>query len=242
MKLTMEIMIKLIPSIHSIAFNILFLLVTTFHHSSSARTLSNPTTITHNYNHSHNHHRITFFMQNVLNNSQLPLKPTTTKIIGPQIPFPKPLGFFPPTRGIPLPQSSINPTIPATTQTLDLSNIGLSFPTSQIPLEELEFGMVTSVEEELFDGSRNIVGKAEGVYVASSENGSSHMMAITASFVKDEYKNGLKFFGVHRTDALESHVAVIGGTGRYHGANGYASIKAVDAGGSNNTVEERNRA
>ncbi|KAF7820466.1 dirigent protein 25-like [Senna tora] len=38
----------------------------------------------------------------------------------------------------------------------------------------------------------------------------------------------MRMFGVHRSDVLESHVAVIGGTGKYEGANGYAVVKVVD--------------
>lgn len=37
----------------------------------------------------------------------------------------------------------------------------------------------------------------------------------------------MRFFGVHRRDD-ESHVAVIGGTGKYENANGYATIKTMN--------------
>ncbi|KAK2405624.1 hypothetical protein P8452_11088 [Trifolium repens] len=201
------------------------LLITIINKSSSARTLSNPSP-----NHYHGHHRITFLMKHMLNDT-LPNnseKPTTTKVTN-QLPFPKPLGFFPPNGGIPIPQST-------QTQTLDLSTIGFSFPT-RAALQELEFGSVTSIDEELLvEGDHEDelmrLGKAQGVYVASEEDGSSHMMAMTVSFVKDEYENGLRLFGVHRSDVFESHVAVIGGIGKYYGANGYAVVKVVDKVGS----------
>lgn len=78
-----------------------------------------------------------------------------------------------------------------------------------------------------------LLGEAKGMYVVSSEDGiSSHMMALTASFANGEYKDGLRFFGVYRKDVPESHIAVIGGTGKYHGANGYATIKAVNVSSS----------
>ncbi|KAI4351140.1 hypothetical protein L6164_005523 [Bauhinia variegata] len=198
----------------------------------SARTLGNPTP-----NHHHNHHRITFSMRNLLHGAQPPAKlPATTKVTD-RLPFSKPVGLFPPNGGIPLPQS--NPTIPtisSSTQTLDLSTIGFSFPT-RATLQELEFGTVALIDEELLAGEGNELqklGKAQGVYVASSEDGSSHMMAMTANLAKDgEVENGLRLFGVHRTDEFESHVAVIGGTGKFDGANGYASVKAVERIGSN---------
>ncbi|KAJ1400201.1 Dirigent protein [Sesbania bispinosa] len=138
--------------------------------------------------------------------------------------------------GFQYPQST--PTIPVTaassTQTLDLSSIGFSFP-ARAALQELEFGSVTSIDEELLesDGEElQKLGNAQGVCVASSEDGSSHMVAMTASFVKGEHQDGLRLFGVHRSDVFESHVAVIGGTGKYYGANGYAAIKVVDRVGS----------
>ncbi|XP_057489433.1 dirigent protein 16-like [Actinidia eriantha] len=156
--------------------------------------------------------------------------PVTTKVLNGQLPFPKPLGFFPPVGGIPL--SDTNPNL--STQTLDLPGIGISFP-GKAMLEELEFGTVTVIEEALFEGTFGgvQVGKAQGMYVASSDDGSNHMMAMTARFASGEYKDGLRLFGVYRTDVLESHVAVIGGTGKYHNANGYATVKTVNLDSSN---------
>ena len=77
------------------------------------------------------------------------------------------------------------------------------------------------------------VGKTHGIYVASLDDGSSHMMAMIASFMSGEYKDGLRLFGVHRTDVSESQIAVIGGTRKYHNANGYATIMTVNLGSTN---------
>lgn len=226
-----------LPSMVTIVCLLFFM--TIMNQSSLARTLGNPTSSPDH----HNHHKITFLMQNVLNLTRHPSpKPGATKVTS-QIPFPKPLGFFPPNGGIPLPQSTS--TVPVTglsTQTLDVSNIGLSFP-ARAALQELEFGSVTEIDEELFEGTSYgslVVGKAQGLFVASSEDGTSHMMAMTANFAGSEFKDGLRFFGVHKKHVPESHVAVIGGTGKYHNANGYAVIKAVNV--SSNPVGEENRA
>ena len=212
-----------LASMLTIAF-ILLLFMAIINHSSSARTLGNRTPTHHNH-----YHKITFLMRDVLNVTHHPLsKPSTTKVTG-QLPFQKPLGFFPPIGGIPLE----NPTIQGTglsTQTLDLSSIGLSFP-ARATLQELEFGTVKAIDEEIFKGPSNmspVLGKAQGIYVASSEDGSSHMMAMTAYLASSDFKDGLRFFGVHQTDVPESHIAIIGGTGKYQGANGYATVKAVD--------------
>ncbi|KAJ8542229.1 hypothetical protein K7X08_017095 [Anisodus acutangulus] len=98
-------------------------------------------------------------------------------------------------------------------------------------LQELELGTVTTIDEDIYKGSiygSSLMGKAQGMYVASSENGSSHMMAMTTSFLSNDYEDSLRFFGVHRGDVFESHIAVIGGTGKYHDANGYATVKIVN--------------
>jgi len=73
------------------------------------------------------------------------------------------------------------------------------------------------------------VGKAEGVYVVSSKDGSSHIVAITASFLKGD---ALRLFGVLKIDVFESHVAIIGGTRKYYDANGYVAVKVVHKVGS----------
>ena len=82
-----------------------------------------------------------------------------------------------------------------------------------LTVEELEYGSVTSIDEELVESDGDEVknvGKAEGVYVVSFEDGSSHMVAITTSFLKGD---ALRLFGVLKSDVFDSHVAVIGGTG-----------------------------
>lgn len=70
------------------------------------------------------------------------------------------------------------------------------------------------------------------MHVASSEDGSSHMMALTVKFSNnkgdDKVDHGLRFFGVKRSDVNESHIAVIGGIGKYQGANGYATVKVMN--------------
>ncbi|KAL7589902.1 hypothetical protein Lser_V15G36302 [Lactuca serriola] len=153
------------------------LLFITIHQSLSARTLgalpSPPQPPPKN--HHHHHKTMSFYMPNVLNlNLQHPSTTTPpTKVNGQTIPFSKPLGFFPPIGGIPIPDSS---SIPRQTSGLYGFGTGISFPILE---DELEFDQ-------------------------------------------------LRFFGVHRADVNhESHVAIIGGTGKYDGANGYATLKVV---------------
>lgn len=225
------------PTMLTIACSLILVITTINHSFTAARSLSNSTP-SHPHNH---HHKLTFLMRDVLMNvTDRPSsrsKPATTKVTSPQLPFSKPLGLFPPNGGVPF--SEINPmhtpTTSATgfsTQTLDFSSIGLFFP-ARATLQELEFGEVTVIDEDIFESFTSgygslVIGKAQGIYVASSEDGSSHMMAMTAHFANGEFKDGLRLFGVHRRDVHdESHVAVIGGIGKYVGANGYATLKTV---------------
>ncbi|XP_039037378.1 dirigent protein 25-like [Hibiscus syriacus] len=129
------------------------------------------------------------------------------------------------------PDPEPNPKV-SSTRTLDVPNLGLYFPT-RATLQELEFGAVVTIDATLFDGGSvddSPLGKAQGVYVASSEGDAGHMMAMTTVFADGGFKNGLRFFGLHRRDASESHIALIGGTGKYTGANGYATVKVVKQG------------
>lgn len=113
--------------------------------------------------------------------------------------------------------------------------MGFLFPTKEANLQDLELGKTTSIQEELLqemDGTLHKFGKAEGVYVTggsedNNENG-SYMMALTVNFGEDDDdKAELRLFGELRSQVIESHVAVIGGSGKYEDANGYASIKVV---------------
>ncbi|CAN1148561.1 Dirigent protein 9 [Linum perenne] len=158
----------------------------------------------------------------------------STKHLTTKIPFPKPLGIFPPRKGILIPQ-----------QTLDDSVIGLL---GRSTLEELEDGSVGEISQDLFQNSGSygpavVVGRAQGVFVASTSSeleedttNISQMVAITANLFDhkvDVTGDGLRLFGVVHTKKErggDSHIAVIGGSGKYEGANGFAVIKAVHLG------------
>lgn len=91
-------------------------------------------------------------------------------------------------------------------------------------------GTVTVVDEEL-RGRKEfglpLEGRLQGVLVTSLADNSSHMVAVRASFAGDAAGDSIRFFGVRRDDQEESHVAVVGGTGRYSGAAGFAVVRAA---------------
>ena len=88
------------------------------------------------------------------------------------------------------------------------------------------------IDDELTEGHElgsSIIGKAQGFYLASSMDGSSHTMAFTAMFHDADHdeEGTISFFGVHRTAAQESPIAIVGGTGKYENAQGYAIIETL---------------
>ncbi|GAV80680.1 Dirigent domain-containing protein [Cephalotus follicularis] len=95
-------------------------------------------------------------------------------------------------------------------------------------LQELMFGTMTVIDDELTEGHElgsGHVGKAQGFYVVSSIDGNGQTMAFTAMFESGGYADSISFFGVHKTAVSESQVAVMGGTGKYANAKGYATLK-----------------
>ncbi|XVF05576.1 hypothetical protein REPUB_Repub05bG0184500 [Reevesia pubescens] len=173
------------------------------------------------------------------------------------IPFSKPNGgVFPKSRGVPLITANrgiINNNFPfpssqngGTANSIinnngnnNLITNGKGFPfvtAGQLPrgatLQKLLFGTTTVIDDELTEGHElgsTIIGKAQGFYLASSMDGSSHTMAFTAMFHngnRDE-DDAISFFGVHRTAVLESPIAIVGGTGKYANAQGYAIIETL---------------
>ncbi|CAH2060237.1 unnamed protein product [Thlaspi arvense] len=95
-------------------------------------------------------------------------------------------------------------------------------------LQMLMFGTMTVIDDELTEGHElgsGLLGKAQGYYVASAIDGTSQTMAFTAMFESGGYEDSISFFGVHRTAASESHLGVMGGTGKYVNARGFAIVK-----------------
>ncbi|KAJ4979427.1 hypothetical protein NE237_010207 [Protea cynaroides] len=100
-------------------------------------------------------------------------------------------------------------------------------------LQQLMFGTITVIDDELTEAEElgsSVVGKAQGFYLDSSMDGTSHTMAVTALFHSGDHAapdDTISFFGVHRTATPESQIAVVGGTGKYENARGYANIQTL---------------
>ncbi|KFK32272.1 hypothetical protein AALP_AA6G220900 [Arabis alpina] len=95
-------------------------------------------------------------------------------------------------------------------------------------LQMLMFGTMTVIDDEITQGHElgsGLLGKAQGYYVASAVDGTSQTMAFTVMFESGGYEDSISFFGVHRTAVSESHLGVMGGTGKYVNARGFAIVK-----------------
>lgn len=104
---------------------------------------------------------------------------------------------------------------------------------SGITLQQLMFGSITVVDNEITEGHElgsSILGRAQGFYLTSSSDGTSHTLALTTLFHGEhghEVDDTISFFGIHRTATPISHIAIIGGTGKYENAKGYATIETM---------------
>ncbi|XP_024991990.1 dirigent protein 24-like [Cynara cardunculus var. scolymus] len=101
-----------------------------------------------------------------------------------------------------------------------------------ITLQQLMFGSITVIDNEITEGHElgtGVLGRGQGFYLSSSLDGSSHTFALTTLFhgSDHEVEDTISFFGVHRTASEVSHIAVIGGTGKYEEAKGYATIESL---------------
>ncbi|RCV45373.1 hypothetical protein SETIT_9G448600v2 [Setaria italica] len=111
---------------------------------------------------------------------------------------------------------------------------------SGVTLQNLLFGTTTVIDDELTEGHElgaGVIGRAQGFYVASSQDGTSKTIVLTAMFEGPDAPHGdtLSFFGVHRMAAPESHIAIIGGTGKYENAKGFAAIQTLHPGDEHTT-------
>ncbi|GMI80664.1 hypothetical protein like AT1G07730 [Hibiscus trionum] len=202
-------------------------------------------------------HTLTFFMHDILGGSNPSALAITGAVSNPalngQLPFAKPNGANLPVdngisqntgntgllnnNNVPL-LSGLGGNTQAMLQNSGNNNNGgfSALVGGQLPsgsaLQKLMFGTMTVIDNELTTGHElgsGFVGKAQGFYVASSVDGTSQTMAFTAMFQSGHYADTLSFFGVHRIGVSESHLSIMGGTGKYVNARGFAIVKTLPA-------------
>ncbi|KAJ1432351.1 Dirigent protein [Sesbania bispinosa] len=192
---------------------------------------------------------IELYMHDILGGSNPTARPVTGllgNIYSGQVPFATPVGFKTPQGGIPIPNANgAIPTVNGVTGiplgtglagTTFAPNSGNNNNQNNVQLQlgpdglGLGFGTITVIDDVLTSqpelGSQ-IIGKAQGVYVASSADGTRQMMAFTALFEGGEYGDSLNFYGLYKIGSTMSQLSVIGGTGKFKNARGFAELRPL---------------
>ncbi|CAL1398053.1 unnamed protein product [Linum trigynum] len=102
------------------------------------------------------------------------------------------------------------------------------------------FGMVMMTDDALTvaaDAGSKLVGRAQGMYTFASQSDLTVLMAMSFGFTDGPY-NGSSLVVVGRNPILETdrELPVLGGTGRFRMARGYALVKTVSADANGNVV------
>ncbi|KAK3029529.1 hypothetical protein RJ639_038488 [Escallonia herrerae] len=192
---------------------------------------------------------IELYMHDILGGSNPTARPITGllgNIYSGQVPFARPVGFLPPRGGVAIPNANgAVPTVNANGIPLGTGLTGTTFAgipngannngrnvATQLGPDGLGlgFGTITVIDDVLTSapdlGSQSL-GKAQGVYVASSADGSTQMMAFTAMMEGGEYGDSLNFFGVYKIGSAMSRLSVTGGTGKFKNACGFAEVRSL---------------
>ncbi|CAN6296559.1 unnamed protein product [Urochloa humidicola] len=199
------------------------------------------------------------YMHDILGGSSPTARPITGllgNIYNGQVPFARPIGFSAPRNGVAIPNANGqvptvngNNGIPLDT---GLSGTGFLQPgngggaaaaaPAQVQLGpdglSLGFGTIIVIDDVLTSGpdlGAQPLGRAQGVYVASSADGSSQMMAFTAMMEGGEYGDTINFFGVYKVGTPLCRLSITGGTGKFKGACGFAEVRPLIASGQHVT-------
>ncbi|XP_010450187.1 PREDICTED: dirigent protein 18-like [Camelina sativa] len=184
------------------------------------------------------------YMHDILGGSSPTARPITGllgNIYNGQVPFAKPIGFVPPENSVAIPNANgALPTvngingIPLGTGLSGTAFSGQNLNGIQTQLGpdglSLGFGTITVIDDIITSGpdlGSQPLGKAQGVYVASSADGSTQMMAFTVMLEGGEYNDNLNFYGIYRIGSTMSHLSVTGGTGRFKNACGFAEVRPL---------------
>lgn len=193
-------------------------------------------------------HVLELYMHDILGGSNPTARPITGllgNIYSGQVPFARPVGFLPPKGGVAIPNANgALPTVNANgiplgtglagtrfAGNINTNNNGRNIATQLGPDGlGLGFGTITVIDDILTSapelGSQSL-GKAQGVYVASSSDGSTQMMTFTAMIEGGEYGDSLNFFGVYRISSTMSRLSITGGTGKFKYARGFAEVRSL---------------
>ncbi|KAI4339135.1 hypothetical protein MLD38_024106 [Melastoma candidum] len=194
------------------------------------------------------------YIHDILGGSSPTARPITGllgNIYGGQVPFARPIGFLPPKGGVAIPNpNGAIPTVSGRTgiplgtglagtnfagvqpQTAVAGNNNNNIVSTQLGPDGLGlgFGTITVIDDIITSspelGSQSM-GRAQGVYVASSADGTSQMMTFTAMLEGGEYGDTLNFYGIYKIGNPMSRLSITSGTGKYKNACGFAEVRPL---------------
>ncbi|KAI3697102.1 hypothetical protein L6452_29857 [Arctium lappa] len=193
-------------------------------------------------------HVFELYMHDILGGSNPTARPVTGllgNIYSGQVPFARRIGFRAPSGGVVIPNANGGiPTVNANGIPLGTGLVGTQFAgnlnqnngQNQIAAQlgpdglGLGFGTITVIDDLLTADVKlgsQVLGKAQGVYVSSSADGSRQMMTFTAVMEGGEYGDSINFFGVYKIGTTMSRLSVTGGTGKFLHACGFAEIRSL---------------
>ncbi|KAI3738882.1 hypothetical protein L2E82_29111 [Cichorium intybus] len=197
-------------------------------------------------------HIFELYMHDILGGNNPTARPVTGllgNIYSGQVPFARRIGFRAPSGGIAIPNANgaiptVNPNgIPlgtglVGTQFANLNNNNNNNNNIQNQIAAqlgpdglgLGFGTITVIDDLLTADAKmgsQTLGKAQGVYVASSADGSRQMMTFTAIMEGGEYGDSINFFGVYKIGSTMSRLSITGGTGKFLHACGFAEVRSL---------------
>lgn len=106
-------------------------------------------------------------------------------------------------------------------------------------VQKLMFGSATVIDDQLTEEQESdsgVFGRGQGWYLASSMESTSQMIVLTVLVHgggsgggdhEEGVEDTISLFGVHRPASGESEIAVVGGTGKYENARGYAAVERL---------------
>lgn len=193
------------------------------------------------------------YMHDILGGSSPTARPVTGllgNIYTGQVPFARPIGFIPPKDGVAIPNANgAIPTVngvngiplgtglagttfagkPVINQNNNGNNFNIQTQLGPDGLG-LGFGTITVIDDILTlspELGSQTIGKAQGVYVASSADGSTQMMAFTAMIEGGEYGDSLNFYGIYKIGSPMSYLSITSGTGKFKNACGFAEVRPL---------------
>lgn len=106
------------------------------------------------------------------------------------------------------------------------------------------FGDVTMIDDALTEGpdrASKLIGRAQGFYAAASQEGVAFLMAMNYYFVEGAYNGStLALLGRNNVMSATREMAIVGGSGYFRLARGYAVAKTHSFNPNGNAVVEYN--